>query len=424
MDIAELGIKVDATSVVAADKALDNLTATASKTETAIARLSAIQQKAQAYQNKAALDAAKLRTEYEKQATQIALTERATQQAVAAMTAARQAEKLATDMATLSAQKLTTERAKSIAADKQAQTAAEMLAVAKHKVAEADSKAAAAAAAANAAKSKEAAALLATEAAATRLEATKRRLATQTEKTTTAVKKMGNDSYEARNKMLTLQYTINDVIASLGSGASPMTIFFQQGGQVTQAWGGVGNTLKAVASTMLTVKGVVIALAAAVVGWAVAINAGQADLAEFNNQLLLTMNYAGLTFGSMKEMARGIADDFNTSIGKATEAVSAFADSGKYSRQQTEMMAASAVQFSKISGESLEDVLKSWEKAAEGPTKFAQQFNFLSATQYEQIKILEDQGKKTEALDLLSQSLYGYLPSNIWAGWPNPPAAG
>ncbi|WP_424360254.1 phage tail length tape measure family protein [Methylocystis parvus] len=47
-----------------------------------------------------------------------------------------------------------------------------------------------------------------------------------------------------RNESLALTYTVNDVVASLSTGASPMTILMQQGGQLTQAFGGVRGTFE------------------------------------------------------------------------------------------------------------------------------------------------------------------------------------
>jgi uncharacterized membrane protein YjfL (UPF0719 family) len=47
-----------------------------------------------------------------------------------------------------------------------------------------------------------------------------------------------------RMESLALTYTFNDVVASLSSGISPMTIVMQQGGQVTQAFGGLRQTLE------------------------------------------------------------------------------------------------------------------------------------------------------------------------------------
>lgn len=51
----------------------------------------------------------------------------------------------------------------------------------------------------------------------------------------------GNAAYKAQQ----LSMQVNDVIASLGSGIPVTTMIMQQGGQVTQIYGGVGNTFRA-----------------------------------------------------------------------------------------------------------------------------------------------------------------------------------
>lgn len=60
------------------------------------------------------------------------------------------------------------------------------------------------------------------------------------------VKKDADDASKAvgvtKQQMQALQYTVNDVAASLASGSSPLTILFQQGGQLTQAFGGIQKT--------------------------------------------------------------------------------------------------------------------------------------------------------------------------------------
>lgn len=60
----------------------------------------------------------------------------------------------------------------------------------------------------------------------------------------------------SRQKALTLQYTASDVVASLASGISPMTILLQQGGQVAQVFG----------AASLKIMGIGAAIGAAVYG--------------------------------------------------------------------------------------------------------------------------------------------------------------
>jgi hypothetical protein len=60
---------------------------------------------------------------------------------------------------------------------------------------------------------------------------------------TEALKQVTTQVGLTRQQALALTYTFNDVTASLASGISPMTILLQQGGQLSQAFNGVSNTV-------------------------------------------------------------------------------------------------------------------------------------------------------------------------------------
>lgn len=100
-----------------------------------------------------------------------------------------------------------------------------------------------------------------------------------------------------RQQALTLQYTLNDITASLASGASPFTILLQQSGQVTQAFGGLRGTAAAlgpvIARAALSPVGAVVALSSAVLAVKAAGDAATeslATLAEESRQTGLTPN--------------------------------------------------------------------------------------------------------------------------------------
>jgi hypothetical protein len=69
--------------------------------------------------------------------------------------------------------------------------------------------------------------------------------------TSGALQSMGKNASLSSNQLLTLQYTANDVAASLASGGSPLTILMQQGGQVTQSFGGIKNSVTAIGGAIL-----------------------------------------------------------------------------------------------------------------------------------------------------------------------------
>lgn len=65
------------------------------------------------------------------------------------------------------------------------------------------------------------------------------------------MQKLGQQTALTRQQALSLTYTFNDVTASLASGISPMTILLQQGGQLSQAFGGLRGTVAAIGPMLL-----------------------------------------------------------------------------------------------------------------------------------------------------------------------------
>jgi hypothetical protein len=103
-----------------------------------------------------------------------------------------------------------------------------------------------------------------------------------------AMKRAGQDGKGAadglaltRQEALALTYTFNDVTASLASGASPMTILMQQGGQLTQAFGGVRETFEKLLPVLARVAPIAAVAAGALA--AIKVTAGAyADLEKIN----------------------------------------------------------------------------------------------------------------------------------------------
>ena len=74
---------------------------------------------------------------------------------------------------------------------------------------------------------------------------------TTTRQSTEAVKGFNQELGLSRQQALALTYTFNDVTASIASGISPMTILLQQGGQLTQAFGGIGGFVKTIGPQLI-----------------------------------------------------------------------------------------------------------------------------------------------------------------------------
>lgn len=202
-----------------------------------------------------------------------------------------------------------------------------------------------------------------------------------------------------RMQMQTMVYTFNDVTASLASGISPMTILMQQGGQVTQAFGGVGATLRAmpaavaafVTPTVLGVGSIVGVLG----GAAMAAAAYRAE----QDKLALSLNgvgrASGMTLESLRETARLGASMHGMTIGDAVGGVSGFAAAGVRGDLMPGLLG-DAKKYAKGFGLDLGDALGEVAGAFKDPTKGAESLSerlgFLDGRSRELIRTLQAQG--------------------------------
>jgi len=260
------------------------------------------------------------------------------------------------------------------------------------------------------------AAQTATKAARDRLNASKQAVSTDTatvakiNEMSVALDRMGKQAKLSRNQILTLQYTASDIVASLGSGISPMTIALQQGPQVAQAF---TKELGGLFSRFGMVIGAAGTLAASVVALGFAYNSAANESAKLNNALNVTNNMAGLTEDGFKQMADQIAETANKSVSASREIAQSFVAGGQFSREEIERNSISVLRLAKLTDQSADDIAKSFGRMAESPTEFAEGLNksyhFLSSAQLTAIRQLEETGQKSKAVEQVSKDLYTYL---------------
>lgn len=193
-----------------------------------------------------------------------------------------------------------------------------------------------------------------------------------------------------------------DVITQLQMGTNPFTILIQQGGQLVDIYGGVGNALRGIGGFLRNLISPVTVVAGAVIALGAAYAKGQSQSAEFARTITLTGNAAGVTEGQYNAMATAIAGATETTIGSARKTLLSLVASGQFTGDTMRQAGVAVQLFSKVTGDSADSVAKRFIAAADGPAKFAQelnkQYNFLSASQIQLIKTMEDQGRTQEAL--------------------------
>jgi phage-related minor tail protein len=200
-------------------------------------------------------------------------------------------------------------------------------------------------------------------------------------------------------RSLPAQFT--DIAVSLQGGQQPLTVLLQQGGQLKDMFGGVGNAAKAMGGYIAGLVNVYSVSAVAIAGLAVAYEKGRAESEAFAKSLILTGNAAGTSVSGLNDLAVAVAAVSGATQGKAAEALAALAATGKVAESSMSGAAAAAIAFEKTAGVSIEETVKQFAELGKSPVeaslKLNEATNYLTASIYGQIKALDDQGRSTEA---------------------------
>lgn len=194
-----------------------------------------------------------------------------------------------------------------------------------------------------------------------------------------------------------------DIFASIAAGQNPLMVFIQQGGQLKDMFGGVGPATKALGGYIISLINP-LSLAGAGLGvLALAYYQGSIEADKFRQAIVFTGNVAGVTTGSLAEMAKRI-DDVSGTQRQASKAIAEAATTGKFTSEQLELVSRSAVLMENTVGKAVSDTVKEFESLAKDPAKSVaelnEKYNFLTADIYEQIVALEKQGKTQDAATL------------------------
>lgn len=216
-------------------------------------------------------------------------------------------------------------------------------------------------------------------------------------------------SKEAANRARLLGPQLTDIVVGLSTGQSPFTVLLQQGGQLKDVFGGVGNAAKALASIFTPLR-LILGGVATVLG-TFAYQAFQAykDTDNLNKALALTGNVAQTSAGQVDSAATRLAASAKTSAANAREALAAAASSGTYVGKTYEAAARAGVALSKLTGETAADEIKNfgdWSNGvADSAAKLNKSYHFLSLGEYERIAAMEAAGQKQEAMRELLEKL-------------------
>jgi phage-related minor tail protein len=211
----------------------------------------------------------------------------------------------------------------------------------------------------------------------------------------------------AAMRNLPAQFT--DIFVSLQGGQAPMTVLFQQGGQIKDMFGGVGNAARAMGGYVLGMINPLTAAAAALGAVGLAYYQGSKEADAFRAALINTGNAAGTSASEMAGLASTMDASFGQTIGQSAEALAAMAATGQVGRASLQQFAQAAIDMEKTTGQSIEATAKIFADLGREPVTASanlnKSLNYLTASTYAQIKAAADLGE-TEKAAALAQEAY------------------
>lgn len=233
-----------------------------------------------------------------------------------------------------------------------------------------------------------------------------------------AMQSAGISAGQYKQAMRQLPAQLTDITTSLASGMPLWMVAIQQGGQIKDSFGGIGNASRALVSTLnpltLAIAAVVAGVGALVLAW----HQGSAEADEYNQALILTGNYAGVTAGQLAALAREMDGLRGVSQGSAAAALTEVAGTGKFAGDQIKLVAVAAEQMRVATGKAVSETVAEFAELAKDPItailKLNETQHFLTAAQLEQIRTLQlqqgEQAAATEAMRVYAAMIADRTP--------------
>lgn len=202
---------------------------------------------------------------------------------------------------------------------------------------------------------------------------------------------------------------LTDILVSLQGGQNPLTVLLQQGGQLRDMFGGITPAAQALGRSLVGLVNPATLSAGAFAALAAAYYKGATELDEYQKNAIMTGNALGLTVDRVSALSAEMSKMSDVTRGEAAAALTEAAKSGKIAADQIESVATVAARSAKLLGRETSEVVQEFaslaDKPAEAAAKLNEQYHFLSASVYEQIKALEEQGRTQEAASLAQETL-------------------
>ena len=216
-----------------------------------------------------------------------------------------------------------------------------------------------------------------------------------------------------RNAMRYLPMQMTDIVTSLASGMPVYMVAIQQGGQLRDSFGGIGNAMKAMLSMVTPARVAIGGLAGAVLLAAKAGSDYFTAYDEINKAIIRTGNIAGTSALQIMASSQSISDSTGATVGTVQGLMTELVGIGSMTQQQLEKATKATALAVETGIVSAQDITKAYQDIEKDPVKALQtlneQYNFLTVSQLKHIDDLVKQKDQTaavtQAMDLFGSTM-------------------
>lgn len=197
---------------------------------------------------------------------------------------------------------------------------------------------------------------------------------------------------------------LSDVVVTLAGGMNPITVLIQQGPQLATAFGSVSGTLRVLLGFINPLTVGLTAVAGAVGFLAYEAYKDSKQMEGFTNALGKMGGQSGVTAQQLKALSEELQKSSGASEDVVNKAITSAASTSK-TAEQMRLVAEAAINMSRATGESSDDMADKLSRLADDPLRalreLGDQYGILTPALYDNVRALVEAGDKTKAYELV-----------------------
>ena len=227
-----------------------------------------------------------------------------------------------------------------------------------------------------------------------------------------AFQKSGLSAGQYKAAISQLPAQITDIGTSLAGGIPIWLIAIQQGGQIKDAFGGIGNTFRFALAALNPFNVAVGVLGGALVALGVGAAQAESEFRALNSAIAFSNNSTITSISQIRQLVSSVSDATGATRGLVTSIATSLIEQGNLTLTQIDKITKSTARWAQLTGKDAKEITGYYNQIASDPIQgladLDKRFNFLTQGQLTTIERLRETRGEVEAvtaaIDIFSKS--------------------